>query len=109
MICFVMSTNKTQHGLAEPIGKEAEDELYGLLRQIFRVNTRFSFSDDMGPEEVPGWDSLGWVELLNAIEDRYKVRLVLEEAAGIQKIRDIRRIIASALECSQSGNDRAAS
>jgi acyl carrier protein len=42
---------------------------------------------------VTGWDSLGWLALLNAVEARYGITLSLDEAAATKTIGDLRRLI----------------
>lgn len=47
----------------------------------------------MGPSDVTGWDSLGWLALLNAVEERYGIVLSLDEAAQTRTIGDLRRLV----------------
>lgn len=69
------------------------DDLHRCLVEVFRLAPDHPLSDDMGPSDVTGWDSLGWLALLNAVEARYGLTLTLDEAAATKRIGDLRRLI----------------
>lgn len=67
--------------------------MHCCLVEVFQLDPDYALSDDMGPSDVTGWDSLGWLTLLNAVESRYGIVLSLDEAAEIRTIGDLRRAI----------------
>lgn len=69
------------------------DDLHRCLAEVFHLDPDVLLSDAMGPSDVTGWDSLGWLALLNAVEDRYGIVMSLDEAAATKTVGDLRRLI----------------
>ena len=69
------------------------DELLRCITGVFLIDPGVELSDDMGPSAVTGWDSVGWLNLLNAVEQQWDIELSLDEAAQLRTIGDIRRVI----------------
>jgi len=46
------------------------DEAKDMIKEVFALPADFSFTDGLRPAAVPGWDSMGWLQLLTAIEER---------------------------------------
>jgi|GEM_PF-3370158 len=67
-----------------------KDELYRVIRKVFNLVDTYELSDEMGPGDVSGWDSLGGINLLNAVQDQLRVDLSIEELASINSIGDLR-------------------
>lgn len=43
----------------------------------------------MSREEIPGWDSLGTLSLLAALDERFDIHLSEQEIEGLQGVKDI--------------------
>lgn len=73
------------------------DDLLPEVQEIFRdvldepnlVLTRHS-----NAETVPDWDSLAHVNLITAIEKRYKVKFALGELQGLKHVGDLLDLLA---------------
>ncbi len=53
-------------------------------------------SEDSGPGSVPRWDSLGHIQLLEAIADTFAVDIPIEEAVEADTIAALARLVESA-------------
>jgi acyl carrier protein len=90
---------------------QAQDRVDGferLIRRVFELDEELFLSEDLGPGDVPGWDSLGTIALFAEIERVYNIALMLEEAASVDSIRDLRQIL-EAKGIQLSGSDHQSS
>lgn len=71
------------------------NELYRCIKNVFNLSADTKLTEDMGPGDLLGWDSLGGINLINAIQEKFKIDFDLEEMARISSIGDIREIIKS--------------
>ena len=62
-----------------------------LVREQFRLADDFPLRDDMGADDIPGWDSLAWVNLLNAIEEDQDITFDLDQVATLRTIGEIKK------------------
>jgi acyl carrier protein len=69
------------------------DELNGIIATVFQVPAE-SVPDGATAETVPNWDSIGHLNLVMALEERYAVRFTLEEIMAMRDVATIRRIVA---------------
>tara|TARA_B110000008_G_C16874217_1_gene526100 strand:- start:775 stop:1008 length:234 start_codon:yes stop_codon:yes gene_type:complete len=68
-------------------------KLNELIIETFVLSSDISVKDEQGPGDLPGWDSLGHVNLINALERVYSVSLDLEEMIAIETVLDIRALL----------------
>ena len=64
-----------------------------LIKETFLLTVETKLQDDQGPGDLEGWDSLGHVNLMNAIELKYSVSLDMDEMIAIEKVSDIRKLL----------------
>lgn len=64
-----------------------------LIRKVFSLKEDFILHGDMGPGDIPGWDSLGMIELFAEIERSYKISIPLRAMADIESINDLYSIL----------------
>lgn len=50
-------------------------------------------SEDMGIGYIPGWDSLGGIMLINAIQSEFEVCFTLEEMTMLNTIESIQKVL----------------
>lgn len=62
-----------------------------IIRAQFHLPASFALDDAMGPGDIPGWDSLNWIELLSAIEEHFAIELNLDQAADLDTIGRIKQ------------------
>ena len=68
-------------------------KLNELIIETFSLSSDISVKDEQGPGDLPGWDSLGHLNLMNALERAYSVSLDLEEMISIETVLDIRALL----------------
>tara|TARA_B110000116_G_scaffold245371_1_gene236433 strand:+ start:199 stop:432 length:234 start_codon:yes stop_codon:yes gene_type:complete len=68
-------------------------KLNELIIETFSLSSDISVKDEQGPGDLPGWDSLGHLNLMNALEEVYSVSLDMEEMISIETVLDIRALL----------------
>jgi acyl carrier protein len=69
------------------------DRIAQLFRTTFSLPATFALDDSLGPSQVPGWDSLGGLVLVNAIEEEFNLTLSDEDVLGIETVGTVRELI----------------
>jgi len=73
-----------------PKGKQVnEAELYAELTQIFREQLRnptLVIKPDMGPDDVPGWDSGATVAIIMLVEEKFEVEFSAQELKEFRNV-----------------------
>ena len=68
-------------------------ELDRIIRKVFKLTGEVVVSDDMGPGDLPGWDSLGTIQLFNEMEKTFGFSIALADMAAVACIADLRKIL----------------
>ena len=63
-----------------------------LIGDLFNCDPS-RLSDEAGPGQVPGWDSLGHVTLIAAVQKEFGKEVPIEDAIEIESIADLVRIL----------------
>lgn len=71
------------------------EELTPVFRKVFE-DDRLVISADMSAKDVQGWDSLAHMNLILAVEERYKLRFKLKDLMKFKNIGDMCRAILQA-------------
>lgn len=69
------------------------DEILELFRTTLQLEDAFELQDDMGFADVPGWDSVGHMTLINELETRFGVSLDLDEIIALETVKAVREIV----------------
>ena len=69
--------------------------LHQLIRETLNLPGSYPIHDEIRLVELPGWDSLGWVGIINLIESRMQMELPLNELAEVTTIRALRQLVES--------------
>jgi acyl carrier protein len=67
-----------------------------LLKQIVIEALKIKpsdYADDLKAGDLPEWDSLGHVTLLQAVQESFKVTFDMDEAFEIESIEDLQRVL----------------
>jgi len=67
-------------------------ELVELFEDIFE-DYEGEINADTSPDNVPGWDSLKQIALVNGIEQSFGISLSMDEMHEIQSVGDIEKIL----------------
>lgn len=68
-------------------------QVFDLVRKVFGIDPAVALDDSMTFADVPGWDSLGFLNLLAEIEKTYAITLDLEETASVDSLGRLREIV----------------
>jgi acyl carrier protein len=69
-------------------------QLRSLMADLFRCNEA-ELTDETGPGDINGWDSLGHVSLMSEIQVRFGKHIPVEDAIEIESVADIIRLLES--------------
>jgi len=64
-----------------------------LIRETFFLPADTEINDSHGPGRLQGWDSLGLVNLMSAIESAYDVTIDMDEVIQVMSVADIKAIL----------------
>ena len=70
------------------------DKVIDAFRAAMRLDRAFVLHDEMSFDDVPGWDSLGHVNLIAELESRFGISLPMEDIALIDSVRAAREAVA---------------
>jgi len=68
------------------------DQLKQLIAELFQCEPS-QLSDETGPGDLPGWDSLGHVALMARIQERFGSHVPVEDAIEVESIADLVAIL----------------
>ena len=69
------------------------EELYRIIKEVFNIEESVQIKKENGPGSLPGWDSLGHVNLMNAIESKYNISIDMDDMIQIESVSDIEKIL----------------
>jgi acyl carrier protein len=75
----------------EPI---VPDEIAAAFRTAMRLDESFVVEDQMGFEDIPGWDSVGHMNLISELESRFGVALEMDEIVALDTVAAVRKLVA---------------
>ncbi|WP_163337812.1 AMP-binding protein [Desulfopila sp. IMCC35008] len=64
------------------------DDIYAVASKVFKVPTS-ELSADVFAKDIPGWDSLGHLNLITAAEQQFSVQYSVEEMMSIDSLRKL--------------------
>ncbi|WP_069470993.1 AMP-binding protein [Candidatus Marithrix sp. Canyon 246] len=68
-----------------------------LATDMFKVDTN-TLSSDSSPETTLGWDSLGHLQLILAVEKHYKISFTAREMMSIERLNDVIRLVQEKMD-----------
>ncbi len=74
-----------------------ETDLRRIFGELFPIDPA-ELDDDSRRGEIDGWDSLGHLDLVSALEGSFSVRIDAEEALEIETFADAKRVLARLLD-----------
>ena len=69
------------------------DDIANAFRTAMRLEPRFPIHDGMGFDDIPGWDSVGHMNLVTELESRFSITLDMDEIIGIDSVAAVRELI----------------
>ncbi len=86
-----------ENGCARTEGDCPLEALVNLAEEVFRLPAG-SLSGDAKPAEVPGWDSLGHLNLVAAVEASFGINLTVQEILSIDSLRVLHGVVYAHLQ-----------
>lgn len=69
------------------------EKLNKVLCDVFDLKKTEDINDDLGPDEIENWDSLGHVELITSLEEVFDISLDVVDISRMYTIGGIKKII----------------
>jgi acyl carrier protein len=66
-----------------------------VIRQTFELGPDEPLDETMTSDDIPGWDSLGHLNLTMALQKEFDIKFEVEEIFEISSIGDIERILGA--------------
>lgn len=67
-----------------------------IVRHSLELPADFPLTPETTPDDVPGWDSLGWINIFNALNERLAGEITLADLADAESVGDLHRLAARA-------------
>ena len=64
-----------------------------IIKSNFDINNIEEIQDNFGPDQIKSWDSLGHIELVTALEEKFEISLAVEDVSRMYTIGDIKKIL----------------
>ncbi len=68
-------------------------KLEELLRDTLFLPDSVQITDEAGPGRLEGWDSLGHITLISAVENSFNVSFDMDEIIMIESLNDLKRLL----------------
>jgi len=72
-------------------------KIINLAADMFKVDTN-TLSSDSSPETTLGWDSLGHLQLILAVEKHYQISFTAREMMSIERLNDVIRLVQEKMD-----------
>jgi acyl carrier protein len=70
-----------------------DDKIKRVFYTVFQISSE-QVSDSLSPEGVPGWDSLGHVRLVTALQEEFGVEFEVDDIMRMENVGEIKSILA---------------
>jgi acyl carrier protein len=75
----------------------SEAEIYASLTEIFHdvfLRDDLQLRPELSAKDVPGWDSFKQIDIILAVEEKYRIKLNTKELDSLHNVGDLVRVIA---------------
>lgn len=69
------------------------EKLNKVLCDVFDLKNVEDIKDEMGPDEIENWDSLGHVELITSLEEVFDIAFDVVDISRMYSVGDIKKIV----------------
>jgi acyl carrier protein len=73
----------------------SETEIYAALGEIFRdvfLKDDIELRPELSAKDVPGWDSFKQIDIILAVEEKYRIKLNTRELDSLNNVGDLVRV-----------------
>ncbi len=71
------------------------DEIVEVFQTVFQLDDGFQLQGSMSFDDVPGWDSVGHMNLVTELESRFDVGLDMDEIVGLDSVNAVQELVAA--------------
>ena len=71
-----------------------QDDVATAFRSAMRLEQGFAIEDRMSFDDIPGWDSIGHMNLISELESRLGVALEMDEIVALDSVGAVRKLVA---------------
>ena len=71
-----------------------QDDIAAAFRSAMRLEQEFAIEDRMSFDDIPGWDSVGHMNLISELETRLGVALEMDEIVALDSVGAVRKLVA---------------
>jgi acyl carrier protein len=72
------------------------DDAHATIRTVLALPADFALDDEAVPGDVPGWDSVGWINLLLAFEESLATEIPLDRFDRVETVGDFCVVVEGA-------------
>ena len=72
------------------------EDVFELLNDIFRDvfdDESLTIDDETVSSDIDGWDSLEYINIINAVQEGFQIKLPMNKVIGLQKVGDLVNLI----------------
>jgi acyl carrier protein len=76
----------------------SEAEIYAALGEIFSdvfLKDDIQLRPELSAKDVPGWDSFKQIDIILAVEEKYRIKFNTKELDSLHNVGDLVRVIAA--------------
>ena len=76
----------------------AESDIYPALTEIFQdvfMRDGMTLTPELTAKDVPGWDSFKQIEIIIALEEKYRIKFHTRELDNLSNVGDLARTVAA--------------
>ncbi|MGH4119860.1 acyl carrier protein [Clostridium sp.] len=70
-----------------------KEKLNKVLCDVFDLKNAEDISDDLGPDDIDSWDSLGHVDLVTSLEEIFDISLEVVDISRMYTVGGIKKIV----------------
>jgi len=71
------------------------DEIVEVFQAAFQLDDGFQLQGSMSFDDVPGWDSVGHMNLVTELESRFDISLDMDEIVGLDSVNAVQELVAA--------------
>jgi len=71
-----------------------QDNIAAAFRKAMRLEESFPIADPMSFDDIPGWDSVGHMNLVTELEARFRISFDMDEIVALDSVGAVRAVVA---------------
>ncbi len=71
------------------------DQIEAIIRQALELPDTYDLNEDLRPAFIPGWDSIGWINIITAIEGTLGKEVPFDALDNVSTLRDLYAVLTS--------------